>query len=253
METIQAFNIRIHPLFKKEFLNFIDEKLRKGTQPIIIQHGLNAASIVEAVNNLELREVYNTSQLINIDGYSVVWALRFLGFVIPERVACPDLATDILELAEKNGYSVYFLGASEENLLLAIKNLLKVYPKLSIAGYRNGFYSKNEETNIVEVISETRPDILLIGMSSPQKELFSYKYKSVLNTKYILGVGGYFDILAGKTKRAPLWMQNIGLEWFFRFTQEPKRMWRRYFLGNSQFIWIVANEKFKNFKKVSNS
>jgi len=244
MRIIQAFKIQIHPAKKSEFLEFIEEKLKNSTQPIL-QHGLNAASIVEAIKNEELRAVYNSSQLINVDGYSVVLALRFLCFNVPERVACPDLANDILTLAEENNFSVYFLGASEENLALAIKNLLVQHPNLSIVGYHNGYYIKDKETDIVETISSIRPDILLLGMTSPQKELFAYKYQFVLNAKYILGVGGFFDILAGKIKRAPPWIQNIGMEWFYRFAQEPRRMWRRYFFGNIKFIWLVLKEKFK--------
>jgi N-acetylglucosaminyldiphosphoundecaprenol N-acetyl-beta-D-mannosaminyltransferase len=182
---------------------------------------------------------------VNIDGMSMVWALRFLGYSAPERVACPDLANDILELAERKNYSIFLFGANESSLVLSIKNLATNFPKLKIAGYRNGYYQIEDEYGIIKMINDSMPDILFLGMPSPQKELFVEKYKNQFQVKYILGVGGFFDILSGKTKRAPLWVQRRGMEWIYRFAQEPKRMWHRYMIGNVKFIGLVLKEKWR--------
>jgi N-acetylglucosaminyldiphosphoundecaprenol N-acetyl-beta-D-mannosaminyltransferase len=244
MQEIRAFDIKIHSMTMSGFLDIIDQHIRTKSS-LLIQHGVNASSVVEIDQHKNLTELYNSAHLINIDGYSVVWALRFLGYKVKERVACPDLAMAILALAEKKNYTVFLLGASEKNLALAIDSLSIKFPKLKIVGYRNGYFTKEEEVEIVKTISDTKPDILFTGMPSPQKEYFAYNYNQEINVKYILGVGGFFDILAGKIKRAPQWIQNIGLEWFYRFIQEPRRMWHRYLVGNSKFIWTVLKEKQK--------
>jgi len=231
-------------LCKQEFLDIINLNLREGNQ--IVQNGVNAASIIGLKNNNELIHAYNNSDLINVDGMSMVWALRFFGYSVPERVACPDLAKDILAIAEKENYSIFLFGAKEESLIQSLKKLKEEYPKLNLVGHRNGYYKITEESAIVEMINNSNPDILLLGMPSPKKELFVEKYKDQLQVKYLFGVGGFFDILSGKLKRAPVWMQNRGLEWVYRFIQEPRRMGHRYIIGNIQFIILVLKEKWKN-------
>jgi len=243
MKKIDIFNIKIHPLSKKDFLDIIEFRIKEGKQTV--QNGVNAASLNALIYNKELLQAYNNSDLINIDGMSMVWALRFLGYPVPERVACPDLASDILALAEKENYSVFLFGAKETSLSQSVKNLITDFPKLNIVGHRNGYYQIEDEYSIVKMINDSMPDILLLGMPSPRKELFVEKYKDKLQVKYFFGVGGFFDIISGKTKRAPLWMQKKGLEWVYRFMQEPKRMWYRYMVGNIKFIGLVIKEKCK--------
>jgi N-acetylglucosaminyldiphosphoundecaprenol N-acetyl-beta-D-mannosaminyltransferase len=242
MREISAFNIKIHPLTRSEFLSVIHEGIKTGKQ--VIQIGVNSASFNELSRNSELREAINKADLVNIDGISVAWALRLLGHKIPERVATPDLADDLLGMAEREGYSVFLLGAKETTILSCRNRLLEIYPELTVAGFRNGYFQPSEEPGIVEYINASKPDILLIGMPSPQKEMFFSRYGHLLTPKYILGVGGYFDIMAGLVRRAPEWIQNVGMEWFYRFSQEPKRLWRRYLLGSIIFFWLTLKEKF---------
>lgn len=243
MQEIKIFNIRIHPLQMSEFLSIIKSNIENGDQ--ITQVGVNSATINDLVKNEELRRAVNNADLVHIDGMSVVWALRYLGYKVPERVATPDLADEVMKMAEKEKFSIFLLGAKETILLSCKENLLKTFPELEIAGCQNGYYMPEEEPLIVERINKVKPDILFIGMSSPKKELLFEKYRHTLNAKYILGVGGYFDIISGHLKRAPQWMQNIGMEWFFRLIQEPRRMWRRYLIGINQFLWTVLKIKFK--------
>lgn len=240
MKQIEAFNIKIHPLTRSEFVSVIREHLEKGAS--LVQFGVNSATIVDIGQDDIYRAVLNDTGLVNIDGMSVVWALRLLGYRIPERVATPDLAHDILEMAALNGYTVYLLGAREEVIKSCVKNLRNKHPDLRIAGSRNGYFLQDEVRNIVDQINSVHPDILLLGMSSPQKEFFVNNNKDLLKVKYILGVGGYFDILSGNTRRAPEWMQVTGLEWLFRLLQEPGRMWKRYMIGNFRFLWLVLKE-----------
>jgi N-acetylglucosaminyldiphosphoundecaprenol N-acetyl-beta-D-mannosaminyltransferase len=241
MDEIEIFGIKIHPLTQSAFLSIIQSNLENGG--LIVQNGVNAATVVELIDNSVLRQAISNSDLINIDGISVLLALRFLGYKVAERVPCPDLAEKVLELANSNNYSVFLLGAKEADLLLCRKNLHERYPNLVIAGHRNGYFNNMEEKEVVNFINSTNPDILLLGMPSPKKELFIENSKNLLRAKYCLGVGGFFDVLSGSKKRAPILIQKIGMEWIFRFVQEPHRMWRRYIIGNVRFVWLVLKVK----------
>ncbi len=243
MKEIKIFNIKVHPWWKSEFISVIQSNLKLGNQ--LTQIGVNSASVNELVRNEEFRRAVNNADLVNIDGMSVVWALRLLGYKVPERIATPDLAEAVLIMAEKEKFRVFLFGAREQIIMSCANNLQKTFPELEISGYCSGYYQTENESSIVETINKTNPDILLIGMPSPQKELFFEKYRNELTAKYILGVGGYFDIVSGFTRRAPKWMQNIGMEWFYRFIQEPRRLWRRYLIGIVKFLWLVIKEMFK--------
>ena len=110
------------------------------------------------------------------------------------------------------------------------------YPGLHIAGFRDGYFDKDQEQSVAQDIKDSRADIIFVAISPPKKEIFLRKWRDFVNVPVCHGVGGSFDILAGVTKRAPIWMQRSGLEWFYRFIQEPRRMWKRYLITNSIFI-----------------
>lgn len=243
MKEIKFLNIKVHPLKRAEFLSIIKSGITKREK--IVQFGVNSATINEIVVNERMFRSVNKADLVSIDGMSVVWALRFLGYKVPERVATPDLADDVISMAEKEKFSIFLFGSREAVLSLCKKNLHESYPHLVITGSHNGYYEPESENSIVEYINRSNPDILLIGMSSSKKEIFADNNRDSLKARYVLGVGGYFDIVAGYTKRAPRWMQNIGLEWLFRFIQEPRRMWPRYTIGIFKFFWLVIKEKFR--------
>jgi N-acetylglucosaminyldiphosphoundecaprenol N-acetyl-beta-D-mannosaminyltransferase len=243
IEEIKIFGIKIHPFPESLFLSIIGNNLE--TSSMIVQNGINASTFVELMDNDSLRQAIMNSDLVNVDGISVLLALRFLGYKIPEHVPCPDLAEKILSIADSNKYSVFLLGARESDLVLCRKNLQGRYPNLIIAGLHDGYFEFADETNIVDLINSVKPDILLLGMPSPKKELFVERNKNSLNTKYCFGVGGYFDILSGSKKRAPKWMRRIGMEWFYRFSQEPGRLWKRYLFGNVKFIFLILKMKMK--------
>ena len=151
----------------------------------------------------------------------------------------------LLTLAERKNYRVFFLGATEDVIRRAVDKIKKLFPKLMIAGYRNGYWSEKEEESVVNTIKHSSPDILFVGISSPKKEYFLNTYISKMNVPFSMGVGGSFDVIAGKKSRAPLLLQKCGLEWFWRLMQEPRRMWKRYLIGNVIFIWLVIKELFK--------
>jgi N-acetylglucosaminyldiphosphoundecaprenol N-acetyl-beta-D-mannosaminyltransferase len=149
-------------------------------------------------------------------------------------------------LSSSKNYKIFFLGAKEEIVKKVIEKYTLLYGSKVIAGYRNGYYEEEEEVRIAEQISILKPDILFVAISSPKKEIFLNKYKDLIQVPFIMGVGGSFDVVSGLVKRAPIWMQKYGLEWLYRFYQEPRRMWRRYLIGNTQFIFLILKEKFRS-------
>lgn len=205
------------------------------------QHcSLNAAMLTWVQKNKRLLDVVSQSDIIGVDGQAVVWASRLLGKPLPERVATTDLMYRLIELAALKGYRVYFLGAREEVVRSAVEILKKQYPGFQVAGWQHGYFSPEEEKQVVSRIRDSQADILLVAMGTPQKEYFINTYLDEMQVPFCMGVGGAFDIAAGLTRRAPLWMQRAGLEWFYRFLQEPRRMWKRYLTTNTVFIYMVV-------------
>jgi len=206
------------------------------------QVSVNAAKLVALRSDAHLREIVTASPLVNADGQSVVWAARLLGRPLPGRVAGIDLMYRLLELAERKGYRVYFLGARAEVLARAVERLRALHPNLMVAGSRDGYFSDDESDVIAAGIREAEPDILFVGMSSPRKEYWVAEHAEDLGVPFVMGVGGALDVVAGTTRRAPRWAQRIGMEWFVRFLQEPRRLFGRYARTNSIFVWLVARE-----------
>lgn len=242
MKKINILKTQIHNLTMQETLQIVDNTISKGEQ---LHHVVvNAGKIVAMQSDLQLRESVNESDLINADGQAVVWASKVLNQPLKERVAGIDLMVNLVELANKKKYKVFFFGAKEEVVKAVVSKYTNQYSSNIIAGYRNGYFKKEQEQDIAREIANSGANILFVAISSPTKENFLYENKALLNkVNFVMGVGGSFDVVSGKVKRAPLWMQNSGLEWFYRFAQEPKRMWKRYLVGNSKFVALVLKEK----------
>ncbi len=243
MQKIHILNTDIHNLSMHETLALVQEKIDSGDQ---LHHVVvNAGKIVSMQKDMELRLSVNQSHIINADGQAVVWASRFLGKPLKERVAGIDLMMNLVEMAHKNQNKIFLFGAKEEVVKAVVEKYSEVYSPQIIAGYRNGYFTPEEEKDIAQQIADSGTQMLFVAITSPIKENFLYRHREILkDVNLIMGVGGSFDVVSGKTKRAPEWMQNAGLEWFYRFAQEPKRMWKRYLVGNSKFILLVMKERF---------
>lgn len=232
----------------KETLNKIEESIQKRSQ---IHHVVvNAGKMVAMQKDSQLRKSVNESDIINADGQAVVWASKFLGKPLKERVAGIDLMENLVKLAAQKGYKIFLFGAKEEVVKEVANIYSEAYGPNIIAGYRNGYFKREDEAQIANKIANSGAQMLFVAITSPIKENFLYNHRELLKeVNFVMGVGGSFDVIAGITKRAPLWMQKAGLEWFYRFLQEPKRMWKRYLVGNSKFIYLVLKEKFNPSKK----
>jgi N-acetylglucosaminyldiphosphoundecaprenol N-acetyl-beta-D-mannosaminyltransferase len=207
---------------------------------------VNAAKLVQMRRDHRLAEIVRNCGLVSADGQSIVWASRLLRSPLPERVAGIDLMHRLLELAAQNGYRVFVLGARDDVLEIAVERLRDTHPGLQIVGYRNGYFDDDEEDCVAEEIRASRPDVLFVAMSSPRKEYWLAAHGASLGVPFAMGVGGAIDVVAGITARAPRWMQRAGLEWFFRFLQEPRRLAGRYAATNAEFAWLVLRELTRN-------
>jgi N-acetylglucosaminyldiphosphoundecaprenol N-acetyl-beta-D-mannosaminyltransferase len=211
---------------------------RAGAQHMAI----NAAKIVAMRHDPELRALVDRCELVTADGQAVVWASRLLGDPLPARVAGIDLMFELLALAEERGYRVYLLGAQTETMRAAVARLRERYPRLIIAGYHDGYFSDEEEPFVAAEIRAARSDLLFVAMPTPRKEYFIGRWGPELGVAFSMGVGGAIDVVAGVTRRAPRFLQRMGLEWAFRLAQEPRRLMRRYLVTNSQFIALTLRD-----------
>lgn len=201
----------------------------------------NAAKVVKMRQDDRLRRAVTGSDLVLADGASLVWASRILGAPLPERVTGIDLFFELLALADRRGSSVYFLGATADVLAKLVEKVRVDYPNVVIAGFRDGYFGDEECKAVAAEVAVSAPDFLFLGMGTPKKELFLADWAPHTLATVSHGVGGTFDVYAGKVKRAPGWMQRVGLEWFYRVLQEPRRMSKRYLVTNTRFVMLLVS------------
>jgi N-acetylglucosaminyldiphosphoundecaprenol N-acetyl-beta-D-mannosaminyltransferase len=236
----------------EETIERIDEAIRSNEH---INHVvINAGKVVSMMKDKELFNSVLSCDIINADGQSIVWAARFLGKNIPGRVAGVDLMQELVKLAALKGYKCYFFGAREEVVSKVVEKYTAEYGTGIIAGYRNGYFTEEEEPEIAKQIADSGAHMLFVAITSPRKEKFLHNYQEVLkDVNFTMGVGGSFDVVAGITRRAPKWVQDMGMEWLVRLAQEPGRMWKRYLVGNTVFIYIVLKERIMSGKRADRS
>ncbi len=198
---------------------------------------VNADFVVKALSDPELRHLLQEVDMATADGMPLVWGARLLGTPLEERVAGADMVPALAELSARKGYSMFFLGAAPGIAARAGDILRAQYPDLKIVGILSPPPSSVLEMDpaILEKIKEAKPDILLVAFGNPKQEKWIGMYGRALGVPVMIGVGGTFDFIAGQTKRAPLWMQRIGMEWLFRLAQEPQRLWKRYVIDLAAF------------------
>lgn len=218
------------------------------------QHVVINASKVNLMNDdPRLAEIVNQCPLINADGVSILWAAKKLGVPLKERVTGIDLFLELVKISYEKSYKLYLFGAKEEIILKVKQTFEEQYPGIQIVGYRNGYFTEADEPQMVANMASSGADMMFVAFSSPKKEFWINKYLEQLNIPFVMGVGGSFDVVAGKTDRAPNWMQKAGLEWFYRFIQEPGRLWKRYIIGNIKFMVYTYKCKFEKAVKTANS
>ena len=240
-DSITLMGCRIDNLSMEETLARIGEFIRSGQphQHVVV----NVDKLVKASRDAELRRIINDCALVNVDGMPVVWASRLLGKPLKERVAGIDLFEALMRRASEVGWRVFLLGAREEVVARVADAYRRCYPGLVVAGLRHGYWQgEAEEAAVAAQVRASGADLLFVAISSPKKEQFLGRWQEQMRIPFAMGVGGTFDVAIGRVKRAPHWMQRAGLEWFYRFLQEPRRMFRRYFIDDMAFIRLFVKE-----------
>ncbi len=240
-ERVEILGVNVDSLTMAESVKFIENLIDSGKPSIVAT--ANAEMLMRATQDEELKDILNAAALVVPDGAGTVWAARHLGCEMPERVAGYDLAQELMKIAPEKSYKIFLFGSAPGVADKAKLKAEELYPGIEIVGTRNGFFSPEDEPEIVEKIKETKPDILFAALGVPKQEKWLAKYKDELNVPVSIGVGGTFDVMAGVMKRAPLWMQRAKLEWLFRAMLQPKRAGRLAALP--KFVLKVHSSKKK--------
>jgi len=212
------------------------------------------STIVDCQKDEEYLKIVNQADMVTPDGMPLVWLAKLSGLHNVQRTYGPDLMLAFSEFSQQKGYKHFFYGGTPQTCQLLEEKLRERFPQLKIAGtYAPPFQSTlmNEEEQIIEKINQSQPDVLWVGLGSPKQDYWMVQHRQQLNVPVMVGVGAAFDFISGVKKQAPWWMQKCGLEWFFRLCCEPKRLWKRYAIGNFQFIYYLVQDSLKRnrFKK----
>ncbi len=236
---VSIFGVPFSKLNMKDTVDHIAQMIESRHPHQIIT--ANPIMVMSALENAAYLEMMKKADLIVPDGTGVVWAANYVGNPVAERVTGFDLIQNLMRLGQSNGWKIFLLGASPEIIEAAANRLKEQYPNLQLVGYRDGYFKSDEDQKIIENIRSHNPDILLVGRSADTQEPWIAKYKEQLQVPVIMGVGGSFDVMSGKLKRAPKLFQMLRLEWFYRLLQEPWRYKRMLVLP--KFAMKVIREK----------
>ena len=247
-KRIDILGVCVDVLTTQETIDLVEKYVLSKT-PLHLM-GVNADKINMAKENDLIMTIINSCGIINADGASVVMASKKLKTPLPERVAGIDLMQDLIKLSDEKGYSIYLLGAKEEVVSKTSEVIKEKYPNIKIAGFHDGYFGDDDWDDIFDNLENTKPDFVFVGITSPKKEYLIEYLQNKGSNAVFMGVGGSFDVISGNIPRAPKWMQKMNLEWLFRVMHEPRRLFKRYFVGNTKFIRAVNKEK-KNRRKAT--
>ena len=247
MARVPFMNTQIDNYTMEEAIDAIDRLICQDKNGYVVTPNID--HIVKLESDQLLQKVYADADIILTDGKPMIWMSRLYGTPIKEKVSGSDLFPNLCRLAAGKGYRVFLLGAAEGVAAKAALNLQNKFPGLIIAGTYSppfGFEKDEKELqNILRIVTEAKPHILIVGLGCPKQEKFIYNYKDELNVPVSLGLGASIDFEAGILKRAPKWMADHGFEWFYRIVQDPKRMAKRYFVDDMKIIRLF----FKYYSK----
>ena len=238
--------MRVDAITYEDVWNLIYEKINNSEFGYICVGTVHM--VMETFDNNEFRDIVNSADIVTPDGMPLVWGLKLLGIKNAQRVYGPALTPFICEKAEENSVPVGFYGGSKKTLELMIQNLRIKFPHLKIVYSYSPPFRKltvDEDRKVVDEINSSEAKILFVGLGCPKQEKWMYEHRDRVKA-VMIGVGAAFDFIAGVKPVAPIWMQKIGLEWFFRLITEPKRLWKRYLYNNPRFIYHFGKQIIKS-------
>jgi len=240
MGKVNICGILYDNLSFKELNNALSEDLVNNPRFIVTP---NVDFIVRANKDEKFKRIINSADYSLCDSAIVYFISSFLKTKLKSKITGFDAMEMLLKQANRDNSKIFLLGGRDEVIYDAGRNIIKKYNNIKIAGNQNGYFDFKNSGVIVAAINQSSAEYLFVGMGSPKQELWVNEFKEKLNVKFIICIGGLFDIYSGRVKRAPILFQNIGMEWFWRFLKEPKRLWRRYFIDDMSFFIIL----FKQF------
>ena len=222
MEELKILDVKLHNVSFEETISAIDLFVKNGGTNLVVT--LGTEMVMNAQKDHIFKNIVNSASLVCADGVGLVWAGKRYGFSMKGKVAGVELFEEIVKLSGQKNWRLFFLGASEGTAETAKNRLLEKYPDANIVGIHHGFFKNDEE--IKNILKQATPDILFLALGSPKQELWYNKYAQELNIPVGIGVGGSFDVHAGKVDRAPQWMIRLSLEWLYRLLRQPARFVR---------------------------
>ena len=205
----------------------------------------NVDHVVLVGEDARLREAYDDVSLSLVDGTALLWSTRLVGKALPEKISGSDLCVPLLQRAAREGWRVYFLGGAPKSAERAAERVQREIPGLEIVGVSAPFIDVDGASGHDEIVRDVRaasPDLLFVALGCPKQEIFMHRVRDAIAPTVSVGVGASLDFLAGAVKRAPKWISRAGLEWLYRLTQDPKRLWRRYLVRDPKFLFVLARE-----------
>lgn len=245
LPTVPIFGIRVSKVDMQTTVSYLTEAVRNREPHQVIT--ANPIMVMTALENPAYMEIMKSAELVVPDGTGVVWAAEYCHEPVAERVAGFDLLHELLRVGETYNWRVYLLGSTPEVIRETASRLQTQYPGVVIAGYRDGFFGPEADEEIIAGIIETQPDLLFVARGADSQEPWIAKYKSRLNIPVMMGVGGSFDVISGKSRRAPKAFQKLRAEWLYRLLKEPTRYKRM--LALPKFAVKVMREKDKVTKE----
>ena len=235
---LRAWDVAISPVTMQEAIEAIDGYIRSRKPHQVVT--ADASTVVRAHEDEELGTIMRAADMVAADGAGVVWMARLLDLPIDERVSGCDMVLRICEMTAQKGYSVYILGGRPGVAEEASAELRRQFPRLIVVGTQHGYFAPEEEPGLIAHIRRQRPDVLFVALGIPKQEKWIRAHLDEVGVPVCIGVGGSFDVISGRVKRAPAWMRRCGLEWLWRTAREPRRLPRLWALPKLLFMTLKA-------------
>jgi N-acetylglucosaminyldiphosphoundecaprenol N-acetyl-beta-D-mannosaminyltransferase len=219
--TVSIYGVPVSKMNMRQTVEYLTQAIESRTPHQVVT--ANPIILMTGLENPDFMRILRSAELVVPDGAGLVWAASYVGEPVAERVTGYDLLHELMKAGEEREWKVYLLGAAPEVISAAAAKLQESYPRIRLVGYRDGYFTDEQDMQVIEDIVKRSPDILLVGRATNNQEPWIGKYKEKLGIPVMMGVGGSFDVLSGRLKRAPKLFQKLRLEWFYRLLQEPFR------------------------------
>lgn len=244
-KEISVLGTKLTTYNREELLQYVKEAVINKRRTTILSGNVHSYNL--AYKNPWFQQFFNQADIIRLDGYGVRLGAKILGYDTPQRMTWADFAWDFGAYLQENKISIFFLGGKPGVASKAAQKLLEKYPELIYLGSEHGYFDKQKESQgnieVINTINQKRPDILVVGLGMPVQEKWLIENRSNINAIVVMTGGAVFDYISGETKRGPKWMTDHGLEWLARMLIEPKRLWKRYIIGNPKFLFHVILQR----------